>query len=70
MESRMFKDVITGGDKPKALRDFCFSHLNYDVKISEEDENISWWFAFLIAVPLVAITMAIIKIGLIFRRKR
>ncbi len=68
LESRMFKDSISA--EPKALRDFCFSHLNYDVKISEEDENISWWAAFVIALPLVAITMAIIKIAVIFRRKQ
>ena len=51
------------------LRNFCFTHLNYEVKESTYEENLPWWLAFVIAVPLVGITIAIIKIIMIIRRK-
>ena len=64
----MFNDTLSERQRP--VREFCFSHLNYDVSISHGEENISWSMAFVIAIPMVIITMAIIKIVLVIKRKR
>jgi len=66
----MFRDVVNNGTFTNNIRQFCFSHLNYEVSASTYEENLPWWLAFIIALPLVGITVAIIKIFLIIRDKR
>eukprot|EP00347_Sterkiella_histriomuscorum_P011907 403370640 len=70
MRSRLFKDVVNNGQHTNNIRNFCFTHLNYQVTESTYEENLPWWLAFVIALPLVGITIAIIKIFLILKNKR
>lgn len=73
LEARQFRDFIKGNGTKEASQDvrgFCFSHLNYVISESSYVENLPWWLAFLIALPLVIITVAIIKIVLIVRDKK
>ena len=70
MKSRQFSDVIQNGYNTNNTRNFCFSHLNYEIRESTYEENLPWWLAFVIAVPLVGITLALIKIVMIVRNKR
>eukprot|EP00347_Sterkiella_histriomuscorum_P015546 403356625 len=67
-----FKDVITGLDV-KDMETFCNAQLNYENVVPTPDSppsGIPWWLAVVIAVPLVIITIAIIKIVMIIKEKR
>ncbi|CDW86186.1 histidine acid phosphatase family protein [Stylonychia lemnae] len=70
LQGRLFRDVVNNGTYNNNMRQFCFSHLNYEVTASTYEENLPWWLAFIIALPLVGITVAIIKIFLIIRDKK
>lgn len=68
-----FKDVITGSIL-KDMYTFCHSTLNYEHITPKPDDGgsggIPWWLALVIAIPLVLITIAIIKIVMIVKEKR
>ena len=41
----------------------CFSHLNIPTPDPNQSESVPWWLAFVIAVPLAIISIAVIKIA-------
>ena len=65
-----FHSFLTSRMLQDPLHSLCFSHLNIQTTTQKVDEAIPWWLAVVIAVPLVFITVAVIKIVLIFRDKR
>ena len=54
----------------KDVHDICFNHLNYGNDIIEIDGNMPWWLAIIIAVPLVIISVIIIKCILKIRQRK
>lgn len=63
------KDVITGSGITD-LAQLCASQLNYQHVSPDEDGGIPWWLAIVIAIPLIVITVAVIKIVMIVKEKR
>jgi membrane protein implicated in regulation of membrane protease activity len=56
--------------KKSDILDICFSHLNYGNIIYKTQTNMPWWLAFFIVVPMVIITVILIKVVLKVREKR
>jgi len=55
----------------KELKSFCFAQLNIDYNQDDTNpSNVPWWLAIVIAIPLVIITIAIIKIVMIVNEKK
>ena len=61
LDSRLYK---------KDLHDICFSHLSYGNDVYIIDGNMPWWLAIIIAVPLVIVTIIIIKCILNIRERK
>ena len=53
-----------------SLRDMCFSQLHIVVPPDNSQEQVPWWLAIVISIPLAVITIAVIKIALLMREKK
>lgn len=56
--------------KQTTLHDMCFSHLHIVMPPDNRTESVPWWLAIVISIPLVVITLSVIKIGLIMHEKK
>ncbi len=52
------------------LRDMCFLSTDVSPVPDDRTDSVPWWLAIVIAIPLTVITVAIIKILLIIRKKK
>ena len=48
----------------------CFSQLHIVVPPDNSQEQVPWWLAIVISIPLAVITIAVIKIALLMREKK
>ncbi len=70
LESRRFNPAPWGLPDTVTLQTFCFMHLNVELPPDNKSEAVPWWLALVISVPLVVITLAIIKIAQVMHEKR